>query len=901
MTERKVLTIRIRDKLVANESNAYEVIATLDPGDVTVESSYRPADISQELIDQAILAFEEGSYSAPETKTLGQILFDALFTGEIREVYEHLVSPRIRLIVDLNSAKRVPWELLHDGHTFVTARAMFSRGISTKAAAAPLKADLPLRVLVVDAFPEGAARLESQLEVASIEQALDQLGSDKVQVATISGVTVKKLEDALDKAGRAGQPFHVLHFIGHGEHRSIGHGHDLRTVPVLLFEDEVAGTHGDRPAAVPVDPEGFLGIVGGDSDLDDEPDLKLVFLNSCRSAQPVAFSTSETFAEKLLEAGIPAVIGMQNAIFDDTAVSFAASFYEELADMTPIDEALSDARAVDRAIAPDLVSDIGVPALYMRSRTGRLFEWQEPARSRRWSRRWIHEAESRIRARIEAVLVYVGLATLIAGLATAVIARLAEPGPIGGDFNVGVASFAEIGSVSELAAMEATLLPRQLVDVLRDALPCAPQGVRLTACRGPDEVPSFGPDESDDAGTHAEDIEADLFVYGSVTSSEDFAIIAQPVVYLSARNLPRAEELTGHYPLRTVRSSSSEELVREAIVDQASALSNLARALNQYKTGDVRAALATVQDLVASGQHSLLNEPLVFVLMGNLYGSLHSRASTNEERDKYLIAAETAYNTALQLDDTFARAWLGLSEVAYQQSLAESKCESRESMQPSIDLANQAVAAARDSESAAIEAKAAFFRGRSMLCVALATQATDLGNADSELLAVVTASQLKQPVPGIGTYAAQSLSLLAESAEYQALREPERVRRHAGLEDAARLKIDAIGLTEDPAFKAAFLYELAQIYGSLAVFERSAVDDACSSLDRAKALVAEALIRFTQDRMSPDPVASITSITAEVSDSEIPDSAASSEEPHAGLLRLEERIADLGESFECPT
>ena len=99
--------------------------------------------------------------------------------------------------------------------------------------------------------------------------------------------------------------------------------------PVLLFEKD-----GERPGGGldPVDVEALLDVV--------RPyDLKLVFLNACRTLARSADDTASSFAPPLLESGIPAVIGMELAVEDRAAAPFSREFDKALAANQPVDVA----------------------------------------------------------------------------------------------------------------------------------------------------------------------------------------------------------------------------------------------------------------------------------------------------------------------------------------------------------------------------------------------------------------------------------------------------------------------------------------------------------------------------------------------------------------------------------
>jgi hypothetical protein len=167
------------------------------------------------------------------------------------------------------------------------------------------------------------------------------LGGDRRR-ASIKEIT-RELDEGCD----------ILYIVAHG-------GQD-RDVPYLLLEDE-------NGAADPVDARYFEEVI---RDLRDPPSV--VFLNSCRSAGSGDGATTEdggalaALGPRLARAGVPAVIAMQNNLTVRSAREFAAAFFEEFAETSIVDVAVSAARGRIRD-RPDW----WVPVLYSRLRSGRL-------------------------------------------------------------------------------------------------------------------------------------------------------------------------------------------------------------------------------------------------------------------------------------------------------------------------------------------------------------------------------------------------------------------------------------------------------------------------------------------------------------------------------------------------
>ncbi len=144
-----------------------------------------------------------------------------------------------------------------------------------------------------------------------------------------------------------------------------------------------------RPATAAVDVRKNTGYVvlpddsGGARLMDEDgfalffntfQDIRLIVLNACEGGQSSATEQLAGLGDKLVQlAAVPAVVAMQYPIADDAAKTFAAEFYQALADGLPIDAALAQARlALYQECNPDNRA-WGTPVLFMRARDGRLF------------------------------------------------------------------------------------------------------------------------------------------------------------------------------------------------------------------------------------------------------------------------------------------------------------------------------------------------------------------------------------------------------------------------------------------------------------------------------------------------------------------------------------------------
>lgn len=304
------------------------------------------------------------SSSAVEVKKMkevGSILFQHAITGPVREFYYKCQGQadqqgkgiRWRLSLD-PSVDDLPWEFLYlqDEFLALNPRSPIVRYIKGAARVAPLKAEHPMRVLVVIASPSDEVPLDTTAEKDRITEALQPLAKKGlVDVTFIEGPdTWERLIDAL-----LPNQTHILHFIGHGafdEKQSEG---------VLIMEDA-------EGLATRIDSERLRVLVQGKSR------LRLVVLNSCLGTQGDEAQPFSSMAAGLVRSGIPAVIAMQFEISDHAAREIAETFYRSLALNLPVDAAITEARR--KIFLSDRNSlEWATPILFMQIPDGRLFQF----------------------------------------------------------------------------------------------------------------------------------------------------------------------------------------------------------------------------------------------------------------------------------------------------------------------------------------------------------------------------------------------------------------------------------------------------------------------------------------------------------------------------------------------
>lgn len=214
----------------------------------------------------------------------------------------------------------LPWELLHDGRTFlfqgarpvrVRRRLPNTRVLDVSVVATPI------RILLVTARPEDEAcgYIDHRASALPLVEAMEALGG-LVLLHVLAPPTLTMLRKELDRARRAGEPYHVVHFDGHGIYdRRAGLGG-------LCFEEPQDIDRLEKRRHITV----YTNELGP---LLSEHRVPLVFLEACQTA--LAEKASESVASELLKVGVASVVAMSHSVLVETARRFVEAFYDALA------------------------------------------------------------------------------------------------------------------------------------------------------------------------------------------------------------------------------------------------------------------------------------------------------------------------------------------------------------------------------------------------------------------------------------------------------------------------------------------------------------------------------------------------------------------------------------------
>lgn len=379
------LLLRIRDRV--SDDDGYPVEALLADG------SFFRGELRLNLVE---LKAADNEHDA---RAYGRQLYESLFTGWISHAFELARSiarvqsdgyTRLRLWLDSDDAalQAIKWERLHHYHNeqflpiSVTEATAFSRYTGLGVAEPQPITERPISVLVAISNPHDLSAANQDLaplavddELASLVNALGpllerrqmhltllagqssagQLSDPLRQELESRHCTVLEGATTLDRIARLLPEAHVFHFLGHGRYSS------RRDTTALLLED-------DDGSSDWVDATALISTLASSAQLPH-----LIFLASCETARRDAAHPYVGLAAQLVQAGVPAVVAMQETITLPGARQLAAEFYHQLLQHGVVDRALNAARSRLYNDGPGQAGDWSTPVLFMRLRTGRLF------------------------------------------------------------------------------------------------------------------------------------------------------------------------------------------------------------------------------------------------------------------------------------------------------------------------------------------------------------------------------------------------------------------------------------------------------------------------------------------------------------------------------------------------
>jgi hypothetical protein len=214
------------------------------------------------------------------------------------------------------------------------------------------RAEDPLDMLLIVASPSDQMPLDTDKWENLVTKALEApISSGKIKCRIVKHATQEEIHAALLEKSP-----NIIQFVGHGIYQEENNKGYL-----ALVDTETEKTWR-------VDDKQFADILLG---FDDR--LGLVSLATCESARSSSPEGFLGIAPKIVQRGIPAVVGMRYKVFIDTAEIFLKNFYGAIAARKPADWAVQSARNVISIKRGTDNREFATPVLYMRAKDGEIF------------------------------------------------------------------------------------------------------------------------------------------------------------------------------------------------------------------------------------------------------------------------------------------------------------------------------------------------------------------------------------------------------------------------------------------------------------------------------------------------------------------------------------------------
>lgn len=326
--------------------------------------------------------------SEAELADLGQALYALLptafqqsFPRVVQSIFEK--GRGVRLILEASAGDKasfllgIPWEILFFETTGTfplrSPRVLIVRCLLDAVRRSAVHLQPPLNILHVIAHdPNSPPRywIAEPLQQTEQKQIQDSVTAGKYHLVARPG-SVEQMLATLQQA-----PYHVLHFLGHGE----------------IHSSELLPSHTERGYLRFISAEHTPQWVSGEQLqhlLEFSPTLQLITLNACHGGANVARSV----ALELVYNGLPYVVAFQGEILQESAQYFIAAFYTALQAGSPLDYAVALGRAAIAAHLPQTL-DWCLPVLYtnagfdqpsrLAQATEYLWHWQGSPPARYW-------------------------------------------------------------------------------------------------------------------------------------------------------------------------------------------------------------------------------------------------------------------------------------------------------------------------------------------------------------------------------------------------------------------------------------------------------------------------------------------------------------------------------------
>ena len=308
----------LRLRFERTEAGSYDVLATGPTGETT--GQFR-LPLSKLELENIALKLSRGRnvvrrVDSPElelVRGLGGSLFEALFSGKVRDLYRDSFAVArqegrgLRVTLALTGAPElmhVPWEYLYDdpGFLSISTWTPVVRYLDLPRGRRPLVVTPPLQILAMVSGPSDVVELDTGREQANLERALAELTArGAVEIHWLRAPPCRSCSANYGSATTTSSTTSV-------------------TAGTTVRWRTASSSSRTRPGAVARVTGAQLGTM-----LADETSLRLAVLNACEGARTSSDDPFAGTAASLVHREIPAVVAMQFEITDRAAVVFAGS------------------------------------------------------------------------------------------------------------------------------------------------------------------------------------------------------------------------------------------------------------------------------------------------------------------------------------------------------------------------------------------------------------------------------------------------------------------------------------------------------------------------------------------------------------------------------------------------
>jgi tetratricopeptide (TPR) repeat protein len=354
---------------------------------------------------------------------IGTELFKALFqsSDDARDLWAtlrtRLNDTRIEIITTVAEATAIPWELIRDPKTDVPlalrARSfVHAQPQAVQVPQVPQTGSGPIRILLVICRPGGRDDVPFRSVATHLIKGLSEDARAVFQLEVLRPPTFKQLGHVLRRAKAKGQPYHIIHFDGHGAFLNMEKlfrawkkntdeemmkqmaellkiDHDRFSPTAIYPRTPGQGDHGYLIFENPQSEFNYRMVDGQElGKLLVETDATVLVLNACRSSYanplsaPAAAKLVESdphaqvralgsLAQEAMDAGATGVVAMRYNVYVATAAQFMADLYAELTTGRTLGEAVTSGRKQlaanplrEIAFEPYSLQDWSVPVVY---------------------------------------------------------------------------------------------------------------------------------------------------------------------------------------------------------------------------------------------------------------------------------------------------------------------------------------------------------------------------------------------------------------------------------------------------------------------------------------------------------------------------------------------------------